>query len=115
VPGRPPARPHPSCLPTERAGRIALEKRAPWNSTKYWKLLREGQAIARELPTAGWSAYARGVLAENLGLIDVDAALALMKDFKDPFQFLRHHGNLARRLAGVDPAAAAVGDSTDER
>jgi len=70
------------------------------------RLLREGQEIARELPTAGWSAYARGVLAENLGLIDVDAALALMKDLKDPHEFVRHHGNLAHKLAGTDPNAA---------
>jgi uncharacterized GH25 family protein len=70
------------------------------------KLLREGQEIARELPTAGWSGYARGAFAEDLALIDLDAALALMKDLKDNFEFIRHHGNLAQKLAGSDPAAA---------
>lgn len=70
------------------------------------KLLREGQEIARELPTAGWSGYARGAFAEDLALIDLEAALALMKDLKDSREYIRHHGNLAHNLAGIDPAAA---------
>jgi len=67
------------------------------------KLLREGQAIARELPTAAWAAYARGAFAEELGLIDLPAALELMKDLKDPFEYARHHGNLAFKLAASQP------------
>jgi hypothetical protein len=66
------------------------------------KLLREGQAIAKELPTAGFAGYARGAFAEDLALIDLPAALGLMKDLKDPFEYIRHHGNLAQKLAATD-------------
>ena len=86
-----------------------------WVANRLWhlgekgraaKLLREGQAVARELPTAAWAGYARGAFAEDLGLIDVPAALELMKDLKDPFEYVRHHGNLAQKLAGIDPKEA---------
>jgi protocatechuate 3,4-dioxygenase beta subunit len=70
------------------------------------KLLREGQEVARELPTAAWAGYARGAFAEDLALIDLPAALGLIKDLKDPFEYVRHHANLAHKLAGIDPAAA---------
>jgi hypothetical protein len=70
------------------------------------QLLREGQAIAKELPTAAWAGYARGAFAEDLALIDRDAALDLIKDLKDSFEYVRHHGNLASKVAGADPAAA---------
>jgi hypothetical protein len=70
------------------------------------KLLREGEKIARELPEGGWAGYARGAFAEELALIDRPAALALMKDLKDPYEYVRHHGNLAHRLGGADPAEA---------
>lgn len=70
------------------------------------KLLREGQEIARELPNAGWSAYARSAFAEDFALIDLESALALMKDLKEHREFVRHHGNLAYKLARTDPAAA---------
>jgi hypothetical protein len=70
------------------------------------KLLRQGQAIAKELPTAGWAGYARGAFAEELALIDLPAALELMKDLKDNFEYVRHHGNLAHKLAGTQPAEA---------
>jgi protocatechuate 3,4-dioxygenase beta subunit len=70
------------------------------------KLLREGEAIAKELPTAAWAGYARGAFAEDLGLIDVAAALALMKDLKDPYEYIRHHGNMATKLAKINPAEA---------
>ena len=69
-------------------------------------LLREGQAIAKELPTAGWGGYARGAFAEDLGMIDLPAALELMKDLKDSYEFNRHHSNLARKIAGSRPADA---------
>lgn len=70
------------------------------------KLLREGQAIAKELPTAAWAGYARGAFAEDLALIDLPAALELMKDLKDPFEYVRHHGNLACKLASTHPSEA---------
>jgi hypothetical protein len=86
-----------------------------WVAKRYWalgekaratKLLREGQAVAKELPTAAWAGYARGAFAEDLGLIDVPGALALMTDLKDPFEYARHHGNLAHKLGGINPAEA---------
>jgi hypothetical protein len=70
------------------------------------KILREGQAIAKELPTAAWAGYARGTFAEDLALIDLPGALSLMKDLKDSFEYSRHHGNLAHKLAGTNPAEA---------
>jgi protocatechuate 3,4-dioxygenase beta subunit len=70
------------------------------------KLLREGQEVARQLPTAAWAGYARGAFAEDLALIDLPAALELIKDLKDPHEYIRHHANLAHKLAGTDPAAA---------
>jgi hypothetical protein len=69
-------------------------------------LLREGEAVAKELPTAAWAGYARGAFAADLRLIDVPAALALIKDLKNPHEFVRHHGNLAYRLAGAHPPEA---------
>lgn len=69
-------------------------------------LLREGEAIARQLPTDGWPGYARGAFAEDLALIDLPAALALMKGLKDSFEVVRHHGNLACKLATSSPADA---------
>jgi hypothetical protein len=86
-----------------------------WIARRYWalgekdratKLLREGQAIAKELPTAAWAGYARGAFAEDLGLIDLPAALELMKDLKDPFEYGRHHGNLAFKLSASRPEEA---------
>jgi RNA polymerase sigma factor (sigma-70 family) len=70
------------------------------------KLLREVEAVARSLPVTGWSAYARGVYAEELAEIDLPAALALIKDLNERGEYDRHHGNIAHRLAGKDPAAA---------
>jgi hypothetical protein len=70
------------------------------------KLLREGQEVARQLPTAAWAGYARGAFAEDLALIDLPAALELIKDLKDPFEYVRHHGNLAHKIGGTDPATA---------
>jgi Carboxypeptidase regulatory-like domain len=67
-------------------------------------LLREGEAIAKQLPKGGWVAYARGAFAEELVQIDPDAALALTKDLSNAFEFNRHHGNIAHELAGRDPA-----------
>src|SRR5262249_13885770 len=86
-----------------------------WIAKRFWALgekeragtlLREGQKVAKELPPAAWAGYARGAFAEDLALIDLPGALALMKDLKDPFEYIRHHGNLAQKLGGADPAQA---------
>jgi hypothetical protein len=86
--------------------RIARRLYALGEKARAAKLLREGQAVARELPTAAWAGYARGAFAEDLALIDLPGALALMKDLKDAFEHIRHHGNLAHKLAGTNPAEA---------
>ena len=73
---------------------------------KATKLAREGQEIARQLPSAAWAGYARGAFAEELAQIDLAAALALTKDLSDPREFDRHHGNIAHELAGKNPPEA---------
>lgn len=70
------------------------------------RLLREGQAVARELPNAAWAGFAKGAFAEELAQVDLAAALALCKDLSDPLEFDRHHGNIAHELASKDPAEA---------
>jgi hypothetical protein len=70
------------------------------------KLLRDGEAMARELPKAGWATYARGNFAAELAVIDLPAALPLIKDLKDTFEYDRHHGNIAHKIAGANPAEA---------
>ena len=69
-------------------------------------ILREGEAVAKQLPKAGLVGYARGAFAEELVQIDLEAALALTKDLADAREFDRHHGNIAHELAGRDPAQA---------
>ena len=66
-------------------------------------ILREGEAVAKQLPKAGWVGYARGAFAEELVQIDRDAALELIKDLSDPREFDRHHGNVAHELAAATP------------
>jgi Carboxypeptidase regulatory-like domain len=67
-------------------------------------ILREGEAIAKQLPKAGFVGYARGAFAEELVQIDLEAALALTNDLADSREFDRHHGNIAHELAGRDAA-----------
>ena len=70
------------------------------------QLLREGQAIAKQLPSAAFAGFARAVFAEELSRIDLPAALDLIKDLSDAFEYDRHHGNIAHKLAGKEPAEA---------
>ncbi len=69
-------------------------------------ILREGEALAKQLPKEGWVGYARGAFAEELVQVDLEAGLALTKDLADPREFDRHHGNIAQELGGRDPAQA---------
>jgi hypothetical protein len=87
-------------------GSIAKRLWALGEKERATKLLREGQAIARELPTAALPGYVRGAFAGDLALIDLPAALALIKDLQDPYEYVRHHGSLAHKLAGTQPAEA---------
>ena len=63
------------------------------------EIFHEGLESAKNLPTAGWSGYARGAFADSLAVIDLPAALDLIKDLRDRREFDRHHGNIARKLA----------------
>ncbi len=69
-------------------------------------VLREGAKLAGGLSTGAFAGYARGQFATDLAVLELPAALALVKDLKDPREFRRHHGNIAHRIAGKDPAAA---------
>lgn len=69
-------------------------------------LLREGEKLAHGLPQDEFGACARGAFAEDLGQIDLPAALKLMNGLTDAKEHDRHHGNLAHELAAKDPAAA---------
>lgn len=68
------------------------------------KLLRGLVEDARRTPTAGTSGAARGAFAASLCLIDLPAALDLIKDFPDEHDFVAAHGNIAHKLAGRSPA-----------
>jgi hypothetical protein len=70
------------------------------------KILRATEADAKALPTTGWAAYARGCFAESLARVDLPAALALIADLKDSFEFDRHHNNIALILAATRPEEA---------
>jgi hypothetical protein len=70
------------------------------------ELLREGLELAKKLPTSEFGGYARGAFAEELSVLDLPAALALIKELKDNSEFDRHHGNIAHELANRNPAEA---------
>jgi hypothetical protein len=89
----------------ELAG-IARRLRQLGDAERADKLLRETEPAARQLPPANLAGYARATFAVELAAIDLPAALALIKDLKDPMEHERHHGNLAIRLAGTRPADA---------
>ena len=46
------------------------------------------------------------VCAENLARIDCKSALELIQDLRNQYQFDRHHGNIAKRIAAANPAEA---------
>ena len=69
-------------------------------------LLRDTLPVAQQLNNSEYPGYARGLFAEPLSRVDLDAALALIKDLTDPFEVDRHHGNIAHKLAATDPATA---------
>jgi hypothetical protein len=69
-------------------------------------LLREAEKIANGLSTSAFAGFARASFATELAPIDLPAALALMKDLKEPYEFARHHGNTAHRIAGTHPPDA---------
>ena len=70
------------------------------------KLLREGQELARKLPTTGWPAFARANMAEALAPIDLPASLELLKGMEEERDHERFLGHIAHRLAGTNPVEA---------
>ena len=70
------------------------------------KLLREGQELARKLPTTGWPAFARANMAEALALVDLPASLELLKGMEEERDHERFLGHIAHRLAGTNPVEA---------
>jgi protocatechuate 3,4-dioxygenase beta subunit len=70
-------------------------------------LLREGRSLAAALNSGeSDSAYARGMVAEALAPIDLEPALALVRDLGNERDHDRHHGNIAHELGGRNPAGA---------
>jgi hypothetical protein len=69
-------------------------------------VLQEGYELAKELAPVEWSGFARGNFAETLALFDFEAALELAQELEDEQAFHRHHGNMAHKLAAVDPQKA---------
>jgi hypothetical protein len=70
------------------------------------KLVARIKPAVEQMPLDEVSGYVRGVTAEALALIDLPAALALIKDVKHDGEYDRHHGNIARLLAASQPAEA---------
>jgi hypothetical protein len=83
------------------------------------KAIREAEGLARKLAKDGWSAFAVGKVAESVALVDFDAAMDLTKDLPgskgedrssggggDSYTFNRHRGNIAHKIAGLQPANA---------
>jgi hypothetical protein len=94
--------------PAERAQRLAYLGRRfvdLGQSERGLKLLREAQDVARRLPTTGQPAYARMIVAQELAVFDLPAALELMKGTEEEAGHQQHLGHIAHRLAGKDPAA----------
>jgi hypothetical protein len=87
-------------------GQVAKRLWALGEKDRATTLLREGEKIANGLSTSAFAGHARGCFATDLALIDLPAALALMRDLKDRNEFPRHHGNTAHRIAGTHPAEA---------
>jgi hypothetical protein len=83
------------------------------------KAIREAEGLARKLAKDGWSAYAAGSVAESVALVDFGAAMDLTKDLpgskgeerssgggSDSYAFNRHRGNIAHKIARLQPANA---------
>ncbi len=71
-------------------------------------ILREAEVVAKQLPSAGWSGYAKAAFAEELSQIDAVAALSLIEGLVDENEHVRHHGNVAHELAAIDPEKAEL-------
>ncbi len=80
------------------------------------EVLEEARTIAALLSPQEWSGYARGVYAEELALFELDPALEMIAERPDRYDRSRNYGNIARKLAGVDPESAeAVYEKIERR
>jgi len=70
------------------------------------KLLLENAESAKKLNKAGYDAFLRGMYAEELAQVDLETALAMVKEINDYGEKTRHLGNIAHELAAIDPAQA---------
>jgi hypothetical protein len=92
-------------------GQIALRWLDLGERHKATRILREGEAIARSLPSprgstrTGEEPHARGRFAAKLARIDAKTALELASDFPDPYNEW-YLGGVALGLAEHDPAEA---------
>jgi hypothetical protein len=87
-------------------GQIARRLIELGQQEKATKLLGEGETAAKALATSDMEGYVRGTLADELAAIDLPAALELIKDLSDQGEYRRHHGNIAHKIAGTNPAEA---------
>jgi hypothetical protein len=85
-------------------GQIARRLIELGQKEKATKLLRDGQTAAKTLAVVDMEGYARATLADELAAIDLPAALELIKGLTDGGEYCRHHGNIAHKIAGVNPA-----------
>ncbi len=69
-------------------------------------VLREGQAVAKDLPVTGWPAFARQTVAEELASIDLEGALGLLGGMEADRNHDMALGHIAHELAGRKPAEA---------
>lgn len=70
------------------------------------KLLKENAIEVKNLNKAGYDAFLRGMFAEELAQVDLEAALALVTEITDYGEKVRHLGNIAHELGGLNPAEA---------
>lgn len=69
-------------------------------------ILREGQALAKDLPRTGWPTFARQTVAEELASIDLDGALGLIGGMEADRNHDATLGHIAHELASRKPAEA---------
>jgi hypothetical protein len=65
--------------------------------------LREAMALAQNIGVTEWAGYARGLVAEQTSVMDLDSALALIRTIEDEDERDRHLANIVRRVAKIDP------------